>query len=403
MSSKERLLLAINHKEPDYIPLTFKLSDCSYLKTYGWDNYYELVDILLEFGVDPILRFPATTRPLCATWHLRPEVTTRTWREHPPADEKYPLLFKEYHTQNGVLRQVVRQTLDWPYYGFYAPLVPMWCDHMVPASRSKEYLVENMEDVEKFAHLFTEATEKELEVYREEAERVRRFADERGVLVGCVDKAFPLMLGDAVIYCCGFENMVMMSHDEPEALHRLLDILLDWNIRYARQIMDLGVLDMIAYRSWYETESFWSPEMYRTFIAPRLTKLVEVIHSGGIKFAQMLTSEYMHLLPMLADAGVDILYGPDPVQDHGLDMQRLKREVGDRICIWGGVNSCITLARGTKRDIEREVTEAVRILGPGGGFILGGVDSLSHLVPWDNVEHMLKVWRKVRNYPLNIS
>ena len=404
LSSKERVLLAINHQEPDHVPLTFKtgygggyfqspFSGRDYMRNRSWRNEYERVEILLELGTDPFFRFHF--RPL----QLSPDVKIRTWREPSPQGEDYPLLFKEYHTPKGVLRQVIRLMPDWAYYGFYTPLVPLWCDQMVPPSRSKEFLVEGMEDLDSVSCLFVETTERELKVTAQEAEQVKRFAERHGVLVRSAPHLSLPMLGDGLVFCMGAENMMMMAYESPQTVHRLLDIFLDWSMRCVRQILDLHVVDMIIYRAWYETTSFWTPEMYRTFIGPRLKKLVDIVHEGGAKFCHCATSDFMALLPTLMDAGIDVLFGPDPAQDRSLDMSRLKSEVGNRICFWGGVNSWVTLGRGTRKDIEREVTGAVQTLGPGGGLILSAVDVLSYHFPWDNIEHMIRAWQKVRNYP----
>ena len=47
---------------------------------------------------------------------------------------------------------------------------------------------------------------------------------------------------------------------------------------------------------------------------------------------------------------------------------------------------------------ERE--EAIRVLGPGGGFVLSPVDKIEEWTPWENVEAMLKRWRELASYPL---
>jgi hypothetical protein len=405
LSSRERLLLAINHQEADYVPLTLHTGYAgdffqnswvgrSVLKSRGWSSEYELVTEMLEMGTDPMFRFHF--RPL----QFNPRVEIRTWRGETPAGEELPVWVKEYHTPKGVLRQVVRLTPDWPHYDFYLPFVPLWSDYLVPPARSREYLIKGPEDIEAFACLFIESTKDELTVWAEEAEQVRRFDDERGVLVRSGPHYSLPMLGTGVVDCMGVEKMIEMAVDHPESMHRLLDIFLDWNIKYVSQTLDLRVVDMVVYNGWYDNTQFWSPKMYQTFIAPRLKKLIELVHQGGAKFCLMMPSDYMALLPALVAAGVDVHFGPDPVQDRALDLPRLKREAGERICFWGGVNAWITLGQETPQAIEDEVVRAVQVLGPGGGLILTGIEVLSYLLPWESIEHMIEVWRRVRGYPL---
>jgi len=375
--------MAINHEEPDHVPLSFKWIMRTFFKDRAWRDQFERADWELKLGLDPILD-PGYS----PAWRIRPNFKIKMWREIVPA-ENYSLLVKEYHTEGGVLRQVVHQTPDWPH-GDY---VPLWSDYMIPRSRSIRYLITNMEDVKAFSQLFNEPTEKEYENFLEEAEHVKRFAVERGLLI----ENKTLRVGDALAYFMGIENMLLTSFRNPSLIHALLDILLEWNIKYLRQILDAGIVDMINYEGW--SESFFTPETYKTFIYPRVKKLVELAHKSRVKFCYGPRTPSDTLFRYFKEMGVDIFWGPDPVQGNR-DLVRLKQEFGDRICFWGGVNSYVTLGTGTMREIERATAEAIRILGPGGGFILSAIDSLDEHTPWRNIEQMIRVWRKVGKYLL---
>jgi len=115
----------------------------------------------------------------------------------------------------------------------------------------------------------------------------------------------------------------------------------------------------------------------------------------------------MPALEIFRDIGVDILYGPEPVEGN-VDLQETKDRVGEEICLWGGMNAPVTLGIGTPEEIEKGVREAVQALAPGGGFILSAMESiiLGHdpkicgLIPWESVECMIEAWRKVCDYPV---
>jgi hypothetical protein len=65
------------------------------------------------------------------------------------------------------------------------------------------------------------------------------------------------------------------------------------------------------------------------------------------------------------------------------------------------VNSAVTLGRGTKKEIEAAVDEAIRQLAPGGGFVLFPVDNLMPGAnPWTSTETLLKRWRQIGSYPI---
>jgi len=94
-------------------------------------------------------------------------------------------------------------------------------------------------------------------------------------------------------------------------------------------------------------------------------------------------------MPGLIEAGLDII---QPVQTTCSDMEpeRLKREFGRDICLWGG--GCDTrevLPRGTPEEVEEDVRRRVSILGPGGGFVFQQIHNVMADVPPENIVAML--------------
>jgi uroporphyrinogen decarboxylase len=110
-----------------------------------------------------------------------------------------------------------------------------------------------------------------------------------------------------------------------------------------------------------------------------------------------MSSNIMPFLDLFNELGIDILYGVDPVQGDA-DLVKVKQTIGDQICIWGGVNSAVTLT-GNKAGVEKAVEEAVRTLAPGGGFILAAIDQLFEDTRWDNFVTMIQTWRRLTGAP----
>ena len=70
------------------------------------------------------------------------------------------------------------------------------------------------------------------------------------------------------------------------------------------------------------------------------------------------------------------------------------------MCLWGGVNGALTLGQGTPEEVSQATEDAIRTLGPGGGFVLYPVDQMVKETPWSNVEALIERWRKVGSYPI---
>jgi len=397
LSSKERLLSSISLSEPDHVPLVFKWWMRPYMSSErdAWKNQFERVEKSLKLGIDDTLGFGP---PLL----LNTDVKVRVRKASSPSEGS--LLIKEYETPKGTLRQVVRQTIDWP----HGDDIPMFTDYIVPSSRSKEYLVKNEDDLESLACLFREPNAKEVKAFHEEAEQVKRYAEKKGVLVECGSSYidYPvwgdymgLLVGDALAWLVGIQNAMVSAFREPQFLHQLLDIILEWDMRYLRLLLEAGGVDVVVHRGWYENGNFWSPKMYQAFFAPRIRRLIETAHKSKVNFCYIMSEGLMTLLKTFEEMNVDILYGLDPVQG-GADLKKIKESIGDQICLWGGLNSAVTLRYWTRQQIEDATKEAIQTLAPGGGFILSAIDQIFAETPWKNVMTMIKAWRESGSYTI---
>ena len=108
----------------------------------------------------------------------------------------------------------------------------------------------------------------------------------------------------------------------------------------------------------------------------------------------------MALINDFIEAGFDIL---NPVQCSAANMApgELKRRFGDRITFWGGgVDTQRTLPFGTPDQVRREVRERIEVLGPGGGFIFATIHNIQPQVPAENLIALFETVREYGRYPL---
>jgi uroporphyrinogen decarboxylase len=144
-----------------------------------------------------------------------------------------------------------------------------------------------------------------------------------------------------------------------------------------------------------------SPDMYRELIKPRHKVIYQYVknNSGTYVFLHSCGSIYK-LIPDLIDEGIDVL---NPVQTSAADMEptRLKREFGDKITFWGG--GCDTqsvLPRGSSEEVAAHVKDRMGILSPGGGFVFTQIHNIQADVPPENIVAMFEAVKESRNYPL---
>jgi len=127
-----------------------------------------------------------------------------------------------------------------------------------------------------------------------------------------------------------------------------------------------------------------SPRMFADFVAPYLREMIERIHRLGGRVLYHSCGAVARFIPDLIRLGVDVL---DPIQPVGPDMQpeALKAAFGDQLCFHGGIDMQHLLPHGTPAQVAAETRRYCRVLGHGGGYVLGPAHLFQLDVPPENI------------------
>ena len=142
-----------------------------------------------------------------------------------------------------------------------------------------------------------------------------------------------------------------------------------------------------------------SPRTYRNVVKPRHKKLFDFIHqrSRAKIFFHSCGSVYK-VIGDFVDVGVDIL-NPVQVSAANMDSALLKREFGKDITFWGGaVDTQRVLGVGTVQDVKDDVRKRIDDLAPGGGFVFAAVHNIQGNVPAENIVAMFDTLREYGMY-----
>jgi uroporphyrinogen decarboxylase len=146
-----------------------------------------------------------------------------------------------------------------------------------------------------------------------------------------------------------------------------------------------------------------SPRMYRTLLKPRHAELIAAVKSRcRAKVFFHSDGNIYPLLGDLVDVGVDLL---NPIQVSAGEMgdtARLKREYGAHLSFNGAIDTGQVLPRGTPDDVRSEVRRRIADLAPGGGYILSSVHCIQPDVPLANVLVMFDEAHAAGRYPLKV-
>lgn len=409
MTSRERMLAAVSGEKTDHVPLyawvfgfrapdhltwsregkkrtfwyTGRLEHLHKLpQTWTIEDDFKRVETWLSLGMDDVL-------DVSVPWSQDSKVTfTDSLKPAGKGDERYPVMTREYQTPDGKICHSVQKTNEEekPGWVIQPECVPLIEDFNIP--RAVRHLVAEPADVAKIKWLYQAPDQQQCEWLASRMQQVGKFASERGVMV----QAWSAFGMDAAVWFAGAEGAVMLCMEHPDAFDELLNII--HSADKARTALALQYpVDMVCQRGWYSSTDFWSPAIFKKFLKPRIAELTAMAHRAGKKFGYVMTTGVMTLGPDLMEAGVDLLYYVDPVQDH-VDLAKAKKLFGGKMAVAGGVNSGVTLAMGTPEQIRVEVKTALEVFGNKGGFILSPVDALFPDTPWKNVETMIAAWKE---------
>jgi hypothetical protein len=331
-----------------------------------------------SLGVDDIL-------DVSVPWSTDPAVRWTDSTEGGPEDT---VLVREYRTPSGGLTHKVRQTGEDPGAGWVIQPdhVPLIEDFNIP--RAVRHAVTRAKDVPVIGHLFKAPDAEARGWFADRMKALRPFAEEHGVPV----QAWSAFGMDGIVWLTGAEGAVMMALDDPEAFGQLARIVYEADYGRTELAASTPGVDAIVQRGWYSSTDFWSPRLFDQFVFPHLEALASLVHDHGKTFAYVMTTGVETLGPRLADAGVDVLYFVDPVQDR-LSLERARQLLGDRMTLVGGTNA-LTLASGDPALVHDEVCRAMEALAPTNRFILQPVDALFPDTPWEGVEQMIAAWKE---------
>ena len=129
-----------------------------------------------------------------------------------------------------------------------------------------------------------------------------------------------------------------------------------------------------------------SPDFLRTVILPRWSRIVNVVKANTSARIFFHTCGAVEpLIPDLIEMGIDVL-NPVQLTCAGMEPAALKAKYGKNISFWGGgVDTQSVLARGSVDEVRAEVRRRVTELAPGGGFIFTPVHNIQPGVPAANV------------------
>ena len=378
MNHKERVLTALNHEEPDRVPVdlggrqtTFMIETYDRFKSHiGWNDLptnimsqkwqtaYVDEQILNRFSIDcRHVRPPVKTEPELTDTGDDKITFIDEWGVKRIVDSGYASII-EYPLQTAALEDL--DSYDWP----------------------------DPREMFDYSGIRGQA----LQLYH----------DGDYAIVGSMGS--PGNIFEQSWYLRGMTEFFMDLVDNKDFAHALMSKITkirkqnaDYFLREVGEYLDVFQLaDDLA----MQNGPYMSPDLYREMIKPYQIELFEFVKSlTSAKIYYHSCGSITRLLDDLIDVGVDIL-NPVQVTAEGMETDQLKQRFGKRLSFWGAIDTTEILPNGTTGDVRNEVRRVIHDLAPGGGFVLSSVHNLQPDIPPENIMAMFEAASQYGRYPI---
>ena len=217
-------------------------------------------------------------------------------------------------------------------------------------------------------------------------EQVKKMYNETGASI-CGTVCCNVM--ERIMWLRGLSDFLMDLYIDEDLCCAMLDksteMILDYLKNYLPLVRDY--VDVMLYGDDLATQDslLFSPDAYRRIIKPRQEKVFEYIKENShAKIFYHCCGSAVGMLDDLVDVGVDILNPVQPLAK-GMDFNFLKDRYGKNLVFWGAIDEQQLLPHGTPEQVKAYTENAIRILGKGGGYVVAPAHNIQSDVPMENM------------------
>ena len=374
MRPKDRVIAALEHREPDRVPVG-------------------------EIGAD----YEITERALGRRTYYRSK-----WREYKALWEG-----KREEIVQSYIRDIVDLTLAFEWDFVAVPLVParqdryempeflaeyIWRDssgriwQYSPISEGHAVAIENIDM--SIEDIVMPGEPAEVDRSRLEAIEgvVRQLGGSHFSIARIGDPSFPW---DVTV---GMEQFLIRMVTDPGFIHKTIEASTRQATALARAAVELGCDATSTGDDFCDNRgSIMGPERFREFCLPSLRRVVDATHDAGAYFIKHSDGNHWTILDDFVAANVD---GWQGIQTSaGMDFALLKERYGQELCLFGGID-CEVLVAGKPDEVRERVRHTIRSAGAGGGLAIASSNTLMVGTKYENYMAVLETVRDYGRYPL---
>lgn len=200
------------------------------------------------------------------------------------------------------------------------------------------------------------------------------------------------------IYSMPMMDFAMALYENIQLINTMMDIFIDWNLVLIEKLQRLGIDFIVAYNDMaYKEAPLVSPQMFREVFLPKMKFVADAIN---LPWAFHSDGNLTIVMEDLLTLGMNCV---NPFEPPAMDLKVAKEKWGKRICLWGNIDLVQTLPYGTEAEVEAEVKQRIKDAGKGGGYICATANSITGFCKIENIFAMTNAVTKYGTYPLDFD
>lgn len=200
-----------------------------------------------------------------------------------------------------------------------------------------------------------------------------------------------------MMYLRGVEQALVDLRWNPDTVDAVVGRIRDYFLEYNRRVFEAagGGIDIFMMGDDFGTQAgpMFDVGTWRRFFREGFRAYIDLAHRYGIQVMHHTCGSVVELIPDFIECGLDVLQSLQPAAA-GMDLARLKREFGKDLSFHGSIDIQHVLPSGTPEEVRAMVRDRVAAGRPGGGFILGTAHNIQPDTPDENVLALFEAYRE---------
>lgn len=349
MTSKERMLVAINREKPDRLPVT----------VHQWQPYH--LNTYMN-GMSDLEAFRAVGLDASITVYEEVETESRNWKVTAKTGHGngYEVIHYTIETPEGILTTAEGRT----------PMTSWVTEHLIKREEDiqllRKYRPIPKLDQEKVAKAYTELGDSGI---------LRTFV--WGKQGGCWQDACELF---------GVEPLIMATFDKPEWVHEFLEILLEQKLKYIEESISGMPFDLVETGGGASSNTVISPAIHEEFCLPYDIRMHDALKREGMKTVYHTCGGMTKILDCIIQNHCDVSETLSPSAMGGdirnsEDGRMVQKKLHPYVGMIGGMDQFHILEEKGETEIAEEVKRLFEVYGMDGGYILSACDHFFHVPP----------------------